>query len=298
MLRVPLSGRLAVSLAALLAALVLALAAPGAGAEVYEPQVVGGEGVPSGKYPFIASIQSSRVDTPSGHFCGGTLIDRDSVLTAAHCAEVIGARPSGSAPLYYRDVRVVVGRTLLRSDQGQVRRIESFSDIRIHPGYRNFAFDAAVINLDRPVGGIRPVRLATARQDFLERPGRMVTAAGWGNTVPQSLVDAFFGTGGLQIPNRMQEVSVPVVSDRLAQQTYGALDWPYVPRLMVAAGRSDLDTCQGDSGGPLFESTGGWYTQIGITSFGLGCGVLNYPGVYAEVNAPKIRSFIVRAAGL
>ncbi|QYJ17029.1 Trypsin [Rubrobacter xylanophilus DSM 9941] len=291
------SGLSAAALAWLVATLLLVLAAPGAGAEVYEPQVVGGEGVPSGKYPFVASIQSSRVNTPSGHFCGGTLIDRDSVLTAAHCAEIITRRPTDSS-LSYREVRVVVGRTLLRSDQGQVRRIESFSDVRIHPGYRNFAFDAAVINLDRPIRGIRPVRLATAGQDYLERPGRRVIAAGWGNTVPQSLVDAVFGTGGLQIPNRMQEVSVPVVSDRFAQQTYGSLDWPYVPRLMVAAGDSDLDTCQGDSGGPLFDRTGSGYIQIGITSFGLGCGVLNFPGVYAEVNAPEIRSFIVRAAGL
>ncbi|WP_172620584.1 S1 family peptidase [Rubrobacter xylanophilus] len=296
-MRAPLFSLSAVVLAWLVAALFLTSAAPGAGAEIYEPQVVGGEGVPSGKYPFIASIQSSRVYTPSGHFCAGTLIDRDSVLTAAHCAEIITRRPTHSS-LSYREVRVVVGRTLLRSDQGQVRRIGSFSDIRVHPGYRNFAFDVAVINLDRPVSGIRPVRLATAGQDYLERPGRMVTAAGWGNTVPQSLVDSLFGTGGLRVPNRMQEVSVPVVSDRFAQQTYGSLDWSYVPRLMVAAGDSDLDTCQGDSGGPLFDRTGGGYAQIGITSFGLGCGVLNFPGVYTEVNAPKIRAFIVRAAGL
>ncbi len=298
-MRALLSGILAAVTACFAAALVLALVAPGAGAEVYEPQVVGGDGVPSGRYPFVASIQSSRVGTPSGHFCGGTLIDRDSVLTAAHCAEIIGPRPTAER-LSYREVRVVVGRTVLSSGQGQVRRIESLSDVRIHPGYRNFAFDAAVINLDRPVSGIRPVRLATPRQDFLERPGREVTAAGWGNTVPQSLVDALFGTGSLRVPNRMQEVSVPVVADRFAEQTYNAADLtpPFIPRLMVAAGDSDLDTCQGDSGGPLFDRTGRGYTQIGITSFGVGCGVLNFPGVYTEVNAPKVRAFIVRAAGL
>ncbi len=65
---------------------------------------------------------------------------------------------------------------------------------------------------------------------------------------------------------------------------------------MVAAGSENLDTCQGDSGGPLFAKLDGAYRQIGITSFGFGCGAPGFPGVYSEVNNPSIRSFIVNAA--
>jgi secreted trypsin-like serine protease len=74
------------------------------------------------------------------------------------------------------------------------------------------------------------------------------------------------------------------------------------PKLMVCAGAERLDTCVGDSGGPLFFRADALrgsrigYRQIGITSFGLGCALAEFPGVYTEVNAPSIRSFIRSAA--
>jgi secreted trypsin-like serine protease len=46
---------------------------------------------------------------------GGTLIDRNSVLTAAHCPETVTAA----------QLRVTVGRTALNSDQGQTRRVKA-----------------------------------------------------------------------------------------------------------------------------------------------------------------------------
>jgi secreted trypsin-like serine protease len=46
------------------------------------------------------------------------------------------------------------------------------------------------------------------------------------------------------------------------------------------------------SGGPIFAKPGGQFTQIGITSWGIGCGAPDRPGVYAEVNNPSIRGFI------
>ena len=127
-------------------------------------QVVGGTPVPEGKYPFMTSIQADTSDRPpyKEYFCGGTLIDEDSVLTAAHCAVFIG-RKTTERTLGYKDVRLEVGVTVLNSDQGQRRRIERLSDIRIHPDYngvRNNKFDAAVIQLARPINNIDPIELA------------------------------------------------------------------------------------------------------------------------------------------
>jgi secreted trypsin-like serine protease len=50
------------------------------------------------------------------------------------------------------------------------------------------------------------------------------------------------------------------------------------------------------SGGPMFAKPDGQFTQIDITSWGIGCGAPDRPGVCAEVNNPSIRGFITNAA--
>lgn len=250
---------------------------------VFQPQIVGGTPVPNGDYPFVASLGDVRYGATAyrRHFCGASLIDRDSVLTAAHCVQGTPKRP----------LRVVVGRTVLSGDQGQTRRV---SRISIHPrfnGFTSLAYDAAVLTLERPVRSTAPIRLAGAAQDPLERPGRLVKIAGWGNTIKQPPN----GSNGGAYPDRMRVARVPIVSDATARKVYGQA---YVGALMVAAGKGGKDACDGDSGGPMFAGLDGKRYQVGITSFGKGCAAGGFPGVYTEVNATSIRRFIVEAAGL
>jgi secreted trypsin-like serine protease len=264
-------------------------------------QVVGGKPVPNGKYPFMTSIQADTSNRPpyKEHFCGGTLIDKDSVLTAAHCAVFIG-RKTHEGTLGYRDVRLDVGVTVLNSDQGQRRRIDRLSDIHVHPDYdgeRNYKFDVAVIQLARPVNNIELTALAQPSSgDGLETPPDDAIVAGWGDKRLQP------PTGGMpsQFPKRMQEGDPPLVSDADCKDVYNRLDadLDVFPRLMVCAGQTAEDTCQGDSGGPMFAKSSGKYRQIGITSYGLGCGATGFPGVYTEVNAEPIYDFITQATGL
>ena len=275
------------------------------------PKIIGGTEVPNGKYPFVALLHFHKQGA-SVSFCGGSLIDQDSVLTAAHC--FLGS-PKGTR------LQVIVGRTVRTTNQGQVRSVKSVS---IHPKFnpkKGPANDAAVVNLSRPVTGITPIELATSKQNYLESPGRNATAAGWGNTIANPPDKP----GGPHIPLRMHEVQLPIVSDSRAERAYDPRPetqltrlFTYSPPLMLAAGGKGKDTCQGDSGGPLFVAlgrnggggdddggdddrgkggSGGKYTQIGITSFGAGCGAFKgVPGVYTEVNNPSIRSFITNAA--
>jgi secreted trypsin-like serine protease len=263
----------------------------------YQAQVVGGTPVADGEYRFMASLQYDRENTTprQDHFCGGTLISPYHVMTAAHCAAVIGEGPDQFVPL--EDLRVVVGGATLNGDDGRVRTISRPSQVRIHPRYDeqsgNFAHDVAVLRLDRPVAGIKPIRFATTGTDVLERPGRLATVTGWGNTIAQP-VGPGPGLGLFNGPNRMREAEVPIVSDDECAAVYGA---DYSARLAVCAGRTHLDTCQGDSGGPLFVAVPGGYRQIGITSFGAGYGEIGFPGVYTQVSARPIGNFVQRVTG-
>src|SRR5215208_7430424 len=115
------------------------------------PMIVGGTEVSDGKYPFMAMLDFR---TPKGQFldfCGASLIDQDSVLTAAHCLAWLPSNPSK-----YK-LRVVVGRTVRSSTQGQVRDWKTWY---IHPSFnpkKNAGYDAAVIKLRRAVSGIQPI---------------------------------------------------------------------------------------------------------------------------------------------
>jgi secreted trypsin-like serine protease len=252
---------------------------------VLQPRVVGGKPVPDGKYKFVAALRNVNWDNSvyQQQFCGGTLIDRDSVLTAAHCLESVTAR----------QLRVSVGITSLREPrQGQSRSVAA---ITRHPQYIESKirrdYDAAVLTLSRPVKNIAPATIPATTSNGLETPGRMARIAGWGSTVKQP------SNNDPRLPVRMQEAKVPIVSDARADNAYSR-PYAYTPPLMLAAGREGKDTCQGDSGGPIFvEEPSGRVFQIGITSFGIGCGARNFPGVYTEANSDDIRPFIYRTAG-
>ena len=69
---------------------------------------------------------------------------------------------------------------------------------------------SAVIRLADPVSTITPIKLATTGTDALERPGRLATVTGWGNTIQQ---EPGPGSGDTFFPDRMRVAQVPIVAD-------------------------------------------------------------------------------------
>jgi secreted trypsin-like serine protease len=263
------------------------------------PKIIGGTEVPNGKYPFMVALLDKG--KPGGafqeQFCTGTLIDKDSVLTAGHCF----FHPKTGVFERGMKLEVVVGRMALNQNQGQLRSVPHRF---IHPRFKHpkpstpptkknllhRAYDVAVLKLNRPVTGIKPIKPATAKQNNLENPGQILRAAGWGAVTTFPI---------LTYPLRLREVLVPVVSDSRAKRTYNSLPPSafvrYFPSLEVAAGKKGKGPCYADSGGPLFDS--GSRTQVGITSYTVReCATARYPVVFTEVNNPEIRSFILWAA--
>ena len=277
--------------AAALAAVVV-LGGPSAHAGPLDGGVVGGTPVPEGQYRFQAALLAQPFGTNDyqRQYCGGSLIGASFVLTAAHCVDFISNRPG--AVLRRDELRVVVGRTVLTSTQGQKRTV---SGITIHPGWNpnTGRDDVAVIRLATPITGIAPIRLATTGTDALERPGRLATVTGWGNTIRQEPGPT---AGPTNFPDRMRIARVPIVADDECQAAYQQFGGIFAAT-QICAGRTGLDTCQGDSGGPMFVAVPGGYRQIGVTSSGAGCGATGFPGIYTQVSSYEIGNFITRATG-
>lgn len=242
-----------------------------------DPQIIGGEPADPGEYPFMAAIlnENNTGTDYNKQFCGGSLIDDDWVLTAAHCVE--GAAASQLA--------VAVGRTVLSSNEGQRRAVAA---VFVHPDFgepTGLAHDAALLRLAAPVS-IAPITLAGAADDGFEAAGTPLTVIGWGSTTAK---------GRPSYPDELREVVVPAVSDASCSAVYGkSLDQP----TMLCAGAPGIDSCYGDSGGPLFATSGGTPVQMGIVSWGNGCAKKRFPGVYSEVNNSSIRGWITATSGV
>merc|ERR1711976_441827 len=92
------------------------------------------------------------------------------------------------------------------------------------------------------------------------------TVSGWGT----------LSSGG-RSPDTLYAVDVPIVSDSSCRSSYGQSD---IADSMICAGEEGKDSCQGDSGGPLVCGI----SQCGIVSWGYGCAVDGYPGVYTQLS--------------
>uniref|UniRef100_A0A8C1P691 Zgc:123295 n=1 Tax=Cyprinus carpio TaxID=7962 RepID=A0A8C1P691_CYPCA len=228
-------------------------------------RIVGGEDATAGDWPWQVSIHTVN----DNHICGGTLITKDWVLSAAHCFLKYG----------YSYIKMYFGR-LSQSDKnpnvtsGPIRAKQIIN----HSDFDNFTYDndIALIQLSSSVNFsdyIRPVCLAAAASVFGAGTESWVT--GWGK----------LQSGGTQFPDTLQEVIIPVVNNSACANAYKGMYT--ITSNMICAGllnQGGKDACEGDSGGPMVSKKGSLWIQSGIVSFGQGCGDSKYPGVYSRVS--------------
>lgn len=79
------------------------------------------------------------------------------------------------------------------------------------------------------------------------------------------------------------KLEVPVVDEENCRNVYRRSRITLGEGQICAGGQFALDACDGDSGGPLMQLIGTSWTSIGVVSFGRGCGVEGWPGVYTRV---------------
>ncbi|EFB24771.1 hypothetical protein PANDA_007464, partial [Ailuropoda melanoleuca] len=218
--------------------------------------IIGGMEAEVGEFPWQVSIQARNE-----HFCGGSIINKWWIVTAAHCFS--------SEELLPTDLSVVLGSNDLSSSSLEIKGITS---IVLHKDFQRPTMnnDIALLLLDSPItfSGLKePICMP-------RKPSPSVWhkcwVAGWGQTNSEDKTS---------MKTDLMKVPMTIMDWEKCSKAF-----PKLTKNMLCAGyeNESFDACQGDSGGPLVcntESDKIWY-QVGIISWGKSCGQKNMPGIY------------------
>jgi hypothetical protein len=216
------------------------------------PRIIGGRPTDPGEYPYFASSVSNA--------CGATLIHPDILLTAAHCQKKFAATQVVYVGAYEKHTLATTAeeRTVIR--------------MYPHPNFFiAFQNDLMLFQLDRPVYTLPAVTLNS--DPDLPGLNSKLSVIGFGTTT----------TAHFAPPEYLLAVDVYPVDPETCVRQYDETT-PINPDNMLCAGHSlpNRDSCHGDSGGPLLDKATG--EQVGIVSFGKGCGDTDFPGIYTRIS--------------
>ena len=304
---------------ALFACVLLAL--PAVAAAQVSTRVKNGTPVAEDTFEWTAALVFDGSFAHLGKFCGGTVVDAVTIVTAAHC--VAGMRPgnAGTPPddnpngievvanhndLADADPVLAGAQQIPDGDYIDVASIhviataDGVDPVSTEPVPRD---DVAVLKLASPISPATAIDIVAPAgtvpaDDALWEPGDPLEVSGWG----RDATDTY--------PNIMQRAIIDrrhddTGADNCTDAYFEALlaESLFKPVDMLCALREDppgtvIDSCDGDSGGPLtsFDPDASSATTrklVGIVSWGSQeCDVAGEGGVYARVGAGDINAFI------
>ncbi|ROT73786.1 serine proteinase 1 [Penaeus vannamei] len=246
-----------------------------------------------GEFPWMAAVLTRGVSGTGGipvYVCGASLIHPRVVLTAAHNVQ----------DKQTNNIVVRLGEWDFKNPSEPIVHQEiGVSQILMHTNYdsRNINYDVALLILERAAElgpTVQTVCLPSPRQTF---DGMLCVSSGWGKNS--------FGGKYQQI---LKSIDLPVVNHGRCESALRSsprlgLRFSLHRSFMCAGGNPGEDACTGDGGSPLVCPVPGnpsTYVQVGVVSWGLGCGQAGIPGVYASVSEalPWISRVVQEVGGI
>jgi secreted trypsin-like serine protease len=228
------------------------------------PRIIGGVEADEYDWPWMAALVYAGVDAYNGQFCGGTLIDEQWVVTAAHCTD--GFNPE--------DIEVILGVHNLSNDEGQRFTVRKIIEHENYDPKTNDS-DIALLHLSKPSLQKSIELVEQGDPEGLTAPFTSATVIGWGTTDPF----------GYRYPVELRQVNVPILPGLFGLRIYGPQTFS-INMLVAGFLKGGKDSCSGDSGGPLMvrDTSGTDWVLAGITSWGIGCARPKFPGVYTRAS--------------
>ncbi|CAH1104307.1 unnamed protein product [Psylliodes chrysocephalus] len=228
----------------------------------HDGKIIGGMSTDVSIYPYQLSLQYFGL-----HSCGASLISPTWVLTAAHCIK------GTYTPL----LSVRAGATS-KEDGGIIVTVKNKY---VHPNFKTSTidYDIGLLELSESMDPDYAETIPLPPEGVTIKEGDMGTVTGWGSTTEDGAM-----------VSQLRVTEIPVLNQNHCKRVIGKT----LTNRMFCAGyvRGGKDACQGDSGGPFIVDG----MQMGIVSWGYGCGKPQKPGVYT--NIPVVRNYIKSIAGI
>lgn len=250
---------------------------------VREPRIVGGNNTYEGEFPWAVSIQRH-----GNHHCGGVIVGRRWVLTAAHCVR---------SQLVGNLVVRTGGHTLSRSINNINSHLERdylVEQIVMHDDFSRYDNLTASQMKSSANTNNADIALLKLKSDiqwnelawpvcFPDREsgnfsGHDAIVIGWGKLSEKSE----------DFSNELQKVKLNIIDNKVCQNWFrqAGREMPIDDRIICAGFKNGgKDACHGDSGGPLLSKINGHYVVVGVVSTGIGCARPLLPGLYSRVSS-------------
>ena len=245
-------------------------------------RIVNGDDAKKNSWPWIVGVRMG------GYMCGGSILSKDYVMTAAHCCDGFSAS----------SIYVIAGDHNNQVSDGE-KRYDAVKVI-MHPKYGesdgySYNYDVCLLQVEEmPLDGVTmDIACLPAQGDHVQPTnsgerlaGTNCFVGGWGTT-----------SSGGSLAATLQSVKIDIYSHEYckANSNYGG---SFDEEAEFCAGKmtGGVDSCQGDSGGPLIcIDEQNQPILYGAVSWGSGCAWSGYPGIYAKVAA--VVDWVVAEAG-